>query len=147
MFNEIKWCPKWIIFTRSRRSPVSKSMAEIEAAEGQFIRPAGTAGPLLSGHVLLCFLLLGHFASPQGYFFVAVAFWQQGCKWDFVSWLTEKGKGKESFENFLMWWWSDQELGWQDNKLKAEPVSAPFTWFIYFIARCHNPDERVAELL
>lgn len=60
MFNEVKWCPEWIIFTRGRRSPVSKSMAEIEAAEGQFVRLAGTAGgSLVLGMSYFVFFSLG----------------------------------------------------------------------------------------
>lgn len=71
-----KWCPEWIVFTRSLRSPVSKSMEEIEAVARQFVRLAGTSGPVLS---LACLTLLSFVWAF--YFSVRVCvflFWQEG---------------------------------------------------------------------
>lgn len=47
--------PEWIVFTRGSKYPVSKSMEEIEVVGRQFVRLAGTSGPVLS---LACLTLL-----------------------------------------------------------------------------------------
>lgn len=106
-----------------------------EAVPRQFVRLAGTSGPVLS---LACLTLLSFvwafyfsvrvFVSP--FFFFLAGRGSKGILSE-SDWRRKRGKGQRVLENLLMWWWSDHKPIWQGYKPEAEPtVSAPFSWFI-----------------